>query len=55
METPPAYRRIGGEPPSEAEYFMRCGLCGGWMDCRNLFKVIEHGGPLPHPAEDQLQ
>ena len=29
--------------------------CGGWIDCRDLARVFEHEGPLPHPAQDQPQ
>jgi hypothetical protein len=31
---------------------MRCPDCGGLIDIRDLAQVIEHAGPLPHPAED---
>jgi hypothetical protein len=37
---------------AEAEHFMRCPGCGGWIDCRDLAIVLGHHGPLPHPAED---
>lgn len=40
---------------SEAEHFMRCESCGGWMDCRGLGSVFDHEGPLPHPACDAVQ
>jgi hypothetical protein len=39
-------------PKDQAEYFYRCPVCGGWVDCRNLGQVFDHEGPLPHPAED---
>ena len=29
-------RRLGDQPTEEAEHFMRCPRCGGWMDCRDL-------------------
>jgi hypothetical protein len=47
-------RRVG---PSveEAEHFIKCGDCGGWIDCRDLGQVFEHEGPLPHPSQDQEQ
>ena len=48
-------RRIGDPPKDEAEHFIRCPACGGWVDCRDLGQVFEHEGPLPHPAEDQPQ
>jgi hypothetical protein len=25
------------------------------IDCRDLGQVLEHEGPLPHPAQDQPQ
>jgi hypothetical protein len=48
-------RRIGDPPRDEAEHFIRCPSCGGWIDCRDLGQVFEHEGPLPHPAQDQPQ
>jgi hypothetical protein len=48
-------RRVGHQPKSEAENFIRCPACGGWIDCRDLGQVFEHSGPLPHPAQDQPQ
>jgi len=45
-------RRLGDPPASEAEHFIRCPACGGWIDCRDLACVFEHEGPLPHPAQD---
>ena len=48
-------KRVGGEPKDEAEHFIRCPACGGWIDCRHLGQVIKHAGPLPHPVEDQAQ
>lgn len=45
-----------GEPPAdEAEHFIKCEACGGWIDCRDLGSVFDHEGPLPHPSEDQEQ
>jgi hypothetical protein len=35
----------------EAEHFIGCLACGGWMDCRDLGHVLEHEGPLPHPPQ----
>ena len=40
---------------AEADRLMRCPACGGWIDCRDLGQVFEHGGELPHPAEDREQ
>jgi hypothetical protein len=48
-------RRVGGEPATEAEHFMKCPVCGGYIDMRDLAQVMEHQGPLPHPAQDQAQ
>ena len=39
----------------------RCGqshslsACDGWIDVSDLGCVMDHTGPLPHPAIDQLQ
>jgi hypothetical protein len=27
---------LGDPPESEAEHFIRCPACGGWIDCRDL-------------------
>lgn len=44
------------EPPAdEAEHFIKCDACGGWIGCRDLGSVFDHEGPLPHPSEDQAQ
>lgn len=40
---------------SEAEHFIKCAVCGGWIDCRDLAQVFEHETPLPHPVQDQPQ
>jgi CRISPR/Cas system type I-B associated protein Csh2 (Cas7 group RAMP superfamily) len=40
-------------PAREAEHFIRCPACCGWIDCRDLGQVFEHEGTLPHPAQDQ--
>jgi hypothetical protein len=29
-------RRVGDPPKDEAEHFMRCLVCGGWVDMRDL-------------------
>lgn len=47
--------RVGEKPASEAEHFIKCAACGGWIDCRDLACVFAHEGPLPHPSEDQPQ
>jgi hypothetical protein len=48
-------RRVGDPPESEAEHFIQCPACNGWIDCRDLGQVFEHEGPLPHPLQDQPQ
>ena len=42
-------KRIDGEPTNEAEHFIQCPAC------RDLGQVLEHEGPLPHPAHDKAQ
>ena len=37
-------RRLGDPPASEAEHFIRCPACGGWIDCRDLASVSDHEG-----------
>ena len=37
-------RRVGDPPKSEAEHFIRCPACDGWIDCRDLGQVFEHEG-----------
>jgi hypothetical protein len=29
--------------------FVRCKLCGGWINTRSPSSLFEHRGPLPHP------
>ena len=48
-------RPMGDPPKDEAERLYRCPVCGGWVDCRDLGKVFDHEGPLPHPAEGWRQ
>ena len=43
-------KRVGDPPKSDAEHFIRCPACGGWIDCRDLGQVFEHEGPSPHPG-----
>jgi hypothetical protein len=40
---------------SEAENFFRCNICGGYLDARDYVWVLDHEGPLPHPAQDQAR
>jgi hypothetical protein len=46
-------KRVG--PADEPEHFIKCPLCGGLVDMRDLGQVLDHEGPLPHPAQDQPQ
>jgi hypothetical protein len=46
-------KALGNPPKDEAEHFVRCPACGGWIDRRDLGQVFEHEGPLPHPAQDR--
>jgi hypothetical protein len=48
-------RLVGQAPKDEAEHFIRCPACNDWIDCRDLGHVLEHEGPLPHPAQDRPQ
>jgi hypothetical protein len=48
-------KRVGDPPADEAEHFIKCATCGGWIDCRDLGQVFDHEGPLPHPTQDQPQ
>jgi Zn-finger nucleic acid-binding protein len=48
-------KRLGDSTNSDAEHFIRCPACRGWIDCRDLGQVFEHEGPLPHPAQDRSQ
>jgi hypothetical protein len=45
--------RVGDPPKDEAEHFVRCPACGGWIDCRDLNKVFEHEG-APTPAAGSI-
>lgn len=38
-----------------ADSHIRCPECGGWIDVSDLGSVVDHAGPLPHPAIDQPQ
>ncbi|MGY3607692.1 MULTISPECIES: hypothetical protein [unclassified Bradyrhizobium] len=39
----------------KAEHFIKCEICGGWIDMRDMGSVMDHAGPLPHPEEDKPQ
>ena len=34
--------RVGKPVTDEAEHFIRCPACNGWIDCRDLACVFEH-------------
>ena len=51
----PSSATSGRSAQEEAQHFIRCPACGGWIDCRDLVQVFEHEGPLPHPTQDQPQ
>lgn len=44
-----------GKPLSEAEGFLQCPLCKGYVDVRDLKSFVQHMGPLPHPAAPKMQ
>jgi hypothetical protein len=48
-------RQITGLRLTEAERFLKCPLCGGYVDMRDLVWCEDHQGPLPHPAQDRVQ
>ena len=39
----------------EAEHFFRCKACNGWIDARDLIRVLGHEGRLPYPVQDRAQ
>jgi hypothetical protein len=40
-------RRIGEPPVDEAEHFINCETCGGWIDCRDLGRCSAMKGVRP--------
>jgi hypothetical protein len=48
-------QRVDRKGVTEADHFLKCPACGGWIDVRDLAQVFEHPGPLPHPAQDREQ
>ena len=46
---------VSPKPASEADCFIRCPACVGWIDIRDLGQIMEPAGPLPHPVQDQPQ
>ena len=47
--------RADGRRVPEAVNVFRCNICGGYLDARDYIWVLDHEGPLPHPAQDQAQ
>jgi hypothetical protein len=43
-------KRLGDPPEDEAEHFIRCAACDGWIDCRDLGHVFEHERAIPTPG-----
>jgi hypothetical protein len=48
-------KRLWHFPKEAADNYIRCPDCGGWIDVSDLGFVVDHSGPLPHPAIDQPQ
>jgi hypothetical protein len=57
---------LGAQPTNEAEHFIRCPTCGGWIDCRDLeakcsttkghchtHRRINRNDEQPHHAPDR--
>jgi hypothetical protein len=42
-------KRVGERPKDDAEHFLLCPACNGWIDCRDLGQVLEHAGPYRIP------
>ena len=47
--------RLRHFPKDVAVNHIRCPYCGGWIEISDLGAVVDHSGPLPHPAIDQPQ
>jgi hypothetical protein len=47
--------RLRRSPEEAADNHVRCPACGGWVDISDMGSVVDHSGPLPHPAIDQPQ
>jgi hypothetical protein len=48
-------KRLDDQPNLEADHFIRCLACDGWIDCRDLGHVPNHEGPLPHRTQVRPQ
>jgi len=48
-------RHVSDELKDEAEQFVRCAACGGYLDLCDAGQVFDHLGPLPHPAQAKPQ
>jgi hypothetical protein len=46
---------LSAELPKRVCGEFRCKICGGFIDGRDLAGFEDHEGPLPHPAQDQVQ
>jgi hypothetical protein len=46
---------VGPPAEDEAEHFIQCEECGGWIDMRDLSQFVDHQGPPPHPPQDRPQ
>jgi hypothetical protein len=38
--------------PTRAAHYVRCAVCGGWIDICDIAATLAHQGPLPHPVDD---
>ena len=45
--------RVGGEPATEAEHFIRCPTCGALVDMRDLAQVLKHDGRACRPERSK--
>ena len=43
---------INSPNKEESEHYMKCKICGGYVDMRDLGIVFQHIGRLPHPSCD---
>jgi hypothetical protein len=45
------YERVGGDPASESEHFIRCSACGELIDMRDLDAVLVHEERCEEPTD----
>ena len=43
-------KRLGDQPKDEAEHFIRCPACCGWIDCRDLGMCSSTKDHFKNPA-----